>query len=117
MTTTLLEAHRRFAAALDDLRRQYVTDFERWLRGVGSSQEADEKIATARAKFSDDFLDQHAPPIIRALNRIGYQGPLSVEWEDSGMDRAHGATEAAAFVKRMDFAPSAQAFDAAFEKK
>jgi sugar phosphate isomerase/epimerase len=55
--------------------------------------------------------------IIRALNRIGYQGPLSVEWEDSGMDRAHGATEAAAFVKRMDFAPSAQAFDAAFEKK
>jgi len=69
MTTTLLEAHRRFAAALDDLRRQYVTDFDRWLRGDGSSQEADEKIATARAKFSDDFLDQHAPPIIRALNR------------------------------------------------
>jgi len=33
MTTTLLEAHRRFAAALDDLRRQYVTDFDRWLRG------------------------------------------------------------------------------------
>ena len=69
MTTTLLEAHRRFAAALDDLRRQYVTDFDRWLRGGASSQEADEKIATARAKFSDDFLDQHAPPIIRALNR------------------------------------------------
>ncbi len=55
--------------------------------------------------------------IIRSLNRIDYQGPLSVEWEDSGMDRAHGATEAAAFVKRMDFAPSAVAFDAAFEKK
>lgn len=30
--------------------------------------------------------------IIRALNEIGYQGPLSVEWEDSGMDREHGAT-------------------------
>jgi hypothetical protein len=69
MTTTLLEAHRRFAAALDDLRRQYVTDFDRWLRGSASSQEAAEKIATARAKFSDDFLDQHAPPIIRDLNR------------------------------------------------
>ena len=69
MTTTLLEAHRRFAAALDDLRRQYVTDFDRWLRGGASSQEADEKIATGRAKFSDDFLDQQAPPIIRALNR------------------------------------------------
>jgi hypothetical protein len=69
MTTTLLEAHRRFAAALGDLRRQYVTDFDRWLRRGASSQEADEKIATARARFSDDFLDQHAPPIIRALNR------------------------------------------------
>ena len=55
--------------------------------------------------------------IIRALNEIGYNGPLSVEWEDSGMDREHGATEAAAFVKRIDFKPSAVAFDAAFERK
>lgn len=55
--------------------------------------------------------------IIRALNQIGYQGPLSVEWEDSGMDREHGAREAAEFVKRLDFAPSGRAFDAAFEKK
>ena len=54
--------------------------------------------------------------IIRALNRIQYQGPLSVEWEDSGMDREHGATEAAAFVKEVDFTPSNVAFDAAFEK-
>jgi sugar phosphate isomerase/epimerase len=53
--------------------------------------------------------------IIRALNRINYRGPLSVEWEDSGMDREHGATEAAAFVKEVDFAPSDIAFDAAFE--
>jgi sugar phosphate isomerase/epimerase len=55
--------------------------------------------------------------IIRALNDIGYQGPLSVEWEDGKMDREHGATEACAFVKRLDFAPSAVAFDAAFERK
>jgi len=54
--------------------------------------------------------------IIRALNRIGYDGPLSVEWEDSGMDRVHGATEAAAFVRSMDFRPAGQAFDAAFEE-
>jgi sugar phosphate isomerase/epimerase len=54
--------------------------------------------------------------IIRELNRIGYQGPLSVEWEDSGMDREFGAREACEFVKRKDFAPSARAFDAAFEK-
>jgi len=55
--------------------------------------------------------------IIVALNDIGYTGPLSVEWEDSRMDREHGATEACAFVKKLDFKPSARAFDAAFEKK
>jgi len=54
--------------------------------------------------------------IIRALNRIGYKGPLSVEWEDSGMDREHGAAEACAYVRSVDFPPSDIAFDAAFEK-
>jgi sugar phosphate isomerase/epimerase len=53
--------------------------------------------------------------VIRALNSIGYQGPLSVEWEDSGMDREHGAKEACEFVKKVDFAPSEMAFDAQFE--
>ncbi len=53
--------------------------------------------------------------IIRALNRIGYDGPLSVEWEDSGMDREHGAEEACGFVQDIDFKPSDQAFDAAFD--
>ncbi len=52
--------------------------------------------------------------IIRALNRIKYEGPLSVEWEDSGMDREHGATEAAEFVRAVDFNPSDVAFDDAF---
>lgn len=55
-------------------------------------------------------------PIFRALNRIGYTGPLSVEWEDSGMDREFGATEAAALVKKNDFPSSNVAFDAAFQK-
>lgn len=55
-------------------------------------------------------------PIIRALNEIGYEGPLSVEWEDSGMDREHGARESCEFVKSMDFKPSGQAFDDAFQK-
>ena len=54
--------------------------------------------------------------IIRALNRISYRGPLSVEWEDSGMDREHGATEACKFVKQVDFPPSEIDFDAAFEE-
>lgn len=56
-------------------------------------------------------------PIIRALNRIGYGGPLSIEWEDSGMDREHGAPEALTMVRRQDFTPSALAFDAAFAAK
>jgi sugar phosphate isomerase/epimerase len=55
--------------------------------------------------------------IIRTLNDIGYQGPLSVEWEDSKMDREHGAKEACSFVREIDFAPSAIAFDAQFDKK
>ena len=55
--------------------------------------------------------------IIRELNRVGYQGPLSVEWEDCGMDRDHGAAEACEFVKGADFQPSQVAFDAAFDKE
>jgi sugar phosphate isomerase/epimerase len=54
--------------------------------------------------------------IIVALNDIGYAGPLSVEWEDSRMDRVHGATESAAYCKRLDFKPAAGAFDAVFDK-
>lgn len=61
--------------------------------------------------------DVNLEGIIRALNRCGYDGPLSVEWEDSGMDREHGAAEACAFVRKTDFKPSAVAFDAAFAKE
>ena len=53
----------------------------------------------------------------RALNRIGYSGPLSIEWEDSGMDREWGAKDALAFVRRTDFAPSSVAFDAAMQQE
>ncbi|MEI7989973.1 MAG: sugar phosphate isomerase/epimerase family protein [Chloroflexota bacterium] len=56
-------------------------------------------------------------PIIRAFNKIGYKGPLSVEWEDSGMDRDWGAPEALKMIRSMDFAPSSVAFDAAFSSK
>ncbi len=54
--------------------------------------------------------------IIRTLNDLRYDGPLSVEWEDAGMDREHGAAEACDFVRSLDFPPSAIAFDAAFAK-
>jgi sugar phosphate isomerase/epimerase len=55
--------------------------------------------------------------LFRALNRIGYGGPLSIEWEDAGMDREWGARDALAFVRRTDFEPSTLAFDAAFQKE
>ena len=54
--------------------------------------------------------------LFRALNRIGYEGPLSIEWEDSGMDREYGAQDALAFVRRTDFSPSDVAFDAAMQR-
>lgn len=51
----------------------------------------------------------------RALNAIGYDGPISIEWEDAGMDRLVGAPEALEFVRKLLLIePSAQAFDAAF---
>jgi sugar phosphate isomerase/epimerase len=60
--------------------------------------------------------DVNFEAIIRALNRIDYQGPLSVEWEDSGMDREHGARESCEFCRNLDFEPSDVAFDKAFEE-
>ena len=52
--------------------------------------------------------------IMRALNRIGYAGPLSIEWEDSGLDREYGAREACEHVRAMSLAPTDRAFDTSF---
>ncbi|GAB1421265.1 sugar phosphate isomerase/epimerase [Anaerolineales bacterium] len=52
--------------------------------------------------------------VFRALNAVGYEGPLSVEWEDNGMNRDQGAPEALAMVRRLDLVPSDVDFDAAF---
>jgi sugar phosphate isomerase/epimerase len=48
------------------------------------------------------------------LRSIDYQGPVSVEWEDAGMDRLQGAPEALARLKAYDFDPPSASFDAAF---
>ncbi len=53
----------------------------------------------------------------RALEFIGYKGPISVEWEDAGMDRLLGAKEAVGFVRSLLWEKPAGAFDAAFSKK
>jgi len=54
--------------------------------------------------------------VVRALNQVGYKGPLSVEWEDSAMNRRQGAREACDFVKSVDITPSDVAFDAQFDR-
>ncbi|MSR52110.1 MAG: sugar phosphate isomerase/epimerase [Gemmataceae bacterium] len=53
--------------------------------------------------------------VIRALNEVGYTGPLAVEYHDRGMDREAGAREACEFVKRLDFEPATPVGGAAFK--
>jgi sugar phosphate isomerase/epimerase len=53
----------------------------------------------------------------RALAAIGYDGPISVEWEDAGMDRLQGAKEALEFLRRFDFERPESAFDSAFSQE
>lgn len=53
----------------------------------------------------------------RALRSIGYDGPISIEWEDAGMDRLHGAKEALAHLKSLDYPVSEVSFDAAFSQQ
>ena len=52
--------------------------------------------------------------IIRALNMVGYDGPLSVEWEHIGVGREHGVRESCQSCRNVDFEPSSHRFDDAF---
>jgi sugar phosphate isomerase/epimerase len=89
--------------------------------------DGESSILSSHLSFGDprrgwDFVspghgDVNWDQIMRALNRIGYQGPLTVEWEDSGMQREWGARDALAMVRRFSYPPSDQAFDAAFSKR
>ncbi|MEX2534829.1 MAG: sugar phosphate isomerase/epimerase [Trueperaceae bacterium] len=93
-----------------------------WGRGDGSAGVFGGHTSFGDARRYWDFRsvgrgDIDFEEIIVALNDIGYRGPLSVEWEDSRMDRVHGARESAAYVSGIDFEPSSLAFDAAFEKE
>ena len=101
----------------DRIYHVHVKDSRITLNGVNS-------ILSSHLQFGDykrgwDFVspgrgDVDFEGMIRALNRIGYDGPLSVEWEDSGMDREHGAAESVDFVRNADFEKSGRAFDASF---
>ena len=53
----------------------------------------------------------------RALRAIGYTGPVSIEWEDAGMDRLRGAAEAVEFVRSLLWPLPAASFDSAFSNQ
>ncbi len=53
--------------------------------------------------------------ITRELNQMGYTGAVNVEWEDSGMERMAGASEAYSYISRLNFEPSNFSFDAALK--
>ncbi len=53
----------------------------------------------------------------RALRSIGYTGPISIEWEDAGMDRLVGAPKALEYVRSLLWDLPTASFDAAFSTK
>ncbi|WP_456284040.1 sugar phosphate isomerase/epimerase family protein [Microbacterium sp. JZ101] len=53
----------------------------------------------------------------RALAAIGYDGPISIEWEDAGMDRLHGAAEAVGYIRSLLWKLPEASFDAAFSNQ
>jgi len=52
--------------------------------------------------------------MIRMLNEIGYEGPISIEWEDAGMDRLVGAPEALEYISKLLWDVPEGSFDDAF---
>jgi sugar phosphate isomerase/epimerase len=91
--------------------------------GTGRSGRLSSHLPWADPRRGWDFIstghgDTQWEDIFRMLNHIGYTGPISIEWEDAGMDRLQGAPEALEFIRRQNAitAPAA-AFDAAFSTK
>lgn len=96
------------------------------MKDAATVLDGDSSILASHLPFGDarrgwDFRsvgrgDVNFEQIMRSLNRAGYDGPLSVEWEDSAMDREHGARESCEYVRSIDFPSNARAFDASFDK-
>lgn len=61
--------------------------------------------------------DTHWEDAFRALGAIGYTGPISIEWEDAGMDRLHGAAEAVGVIRSLLWKRPEASFDAAFSNQ
>lgn len=96
------------------------------MKDAATVLDGDSSILASHLPFGDarrgwDFRsvgrgDVNFEQIMRSLNRAGYDGPLSVEWEDSAMDREHGARESCEYVRSIGFPSNARAFDASFDK-
>jgi sugar phosphate isomerase/epimerase len=52
----------------------------------------------------------------RTLDAVGYTGPISIEWEDSGMNRMQGAPSALEHVRSLLFERPEAAFDSVFKQ-
>ena len=65
------------------------------------------------AGLGDADLEGH----FRTLNQIGYPGPISIEWEDSGMDRLTGAPLALKYARDHVYDPPRAAFDSHFHNR
>jgi sugar phosphate isomerase/epimerase len=133
-----LDGHKRFGINFDPSHFGYQgVDYIAFLREFGSrvwnvhvkdvwwsERGAAAGVFGGHTEFGSDgrYWDFRSPgrgridfeAIVRQLNHIGYQGPLTVEWEDSSMDREFGAKDSASFVRKLDFPLSNVAFDAAF---
>ncbi len=61
--------------------------------------------------------DMHWEDAFRALGSIGYSGPISIEWEDAGMDRLHGGAEAVERIRELLWKRPEASFDEAFKNQ
>jgi sugar phosphate isomerase/epimerase len=112
------------AFILDFADRIYHVDCKDAKRQVGNGRNGrlGSHLAWADPRRGWDFVSTGHGDVpweasFRALNWIGYAGPISVEWEDAGMDRLVGAPDALAFVRSKLFDKPEAAFDAAFSTK
>lgn len=106
---------------LDFAERIYHTHFKDAKLNVGNGRNGrlSSHLAWADPRRGWDFVsvghgDVPWEQCLRAFNAIGYSGPMSVEWEDAGMDRLVGAPDALAFIRKLSFDAPSAAFDAAF---
>ncbi len=96
----------------------HIKDSARNLNGRNSSLASHLPFGDPRRGW--DFVspgrgEMNLDAILRALKQIGYEGPLSVEWEDSSMEREYGAREALTLLRERVFPPPMAGFEEALK--